>query len=66
MISFDFLGKALRITYPQQFLCIAIVCFPGRDVINFEFNIIFLIKPFLYMAKSTRQKFKCLEKEKSF
>ena len=32
-------------------MCIAIVSFPGSDVINFEINHIFLIKPFFYMAK---------------
>ena len=47
-------------------MCIAIVCFPGCDIIGFEINLIFLIKPFLYMTKKSRQKFKYLEKEKSF
>ena len=28
-------------------ICIAIVCFPDCDVISFEINLIFLIKPFL-------------------
>ena len=32
-------------------LCIAIVCFPGCDVINFEINLIFLIKSFFYMTE---------------
>ena len=27
-------------------MCIAIVCLPGSDVMNFEVNLIFLIKPF--------------------
>ena len=27
-------------------MCIAIVCKPGCDVMNFEVNLIFLIKPF--------------------
>ena len=45
---------------------IAIDCFPGCDVINFEINLASLIKPFLYMAKKSRQKFKYLENEKSF
>ena len=45
---------------------IAIVCFPGCDVINFEINLIFLIKPFFYMNKNSRQKFKYIESEKSF
>ena len=30
-------------------MCIAIVCFPGSDVINFEINLIILIKPFFYL-----------------
>ena len=28
-------------------MCIAIVCFADCDVISFEINVIFLIKPFL-------------------
>ena len=47
-------------------MCIAIVCFPSRDVINFEINLIFLIKAFFCMTKNSRQKFKYLESEKSF
>ena len=47
-------------------MCIAIVCFPGCDVITFEINLIVLIKPFYYMTKKSRQKFKYLENEKSF
>ena len=43
-----------------------IVCFPGCDVINFEINLIFLIKPFFYMTKKSRQKFKYFENGKSF
>ena len=41
-------------------------CFPGCDVINFEINPIFLAKPFFYLSKKSRQKFKYLENEKSF
>ena len=33
---------------------------------NFEINLIFLIKPFFYMTKKSRQKFKYLENGKSF
>ena len=34
---------------------------------KFGINLIFLIKPvFFYMTIKSRQKFKCLEKEKSF
>ena len=32
-------------------ICMAILCFPGLDVTNFEINLIFLIKPFFYMPK---------------
>ena len=43
-------------------VCITI-CFLGYNVIDFEINIIFLIKPFLYMSKKSRQKFKYLVNE---
>ena len=33
---------------------------------DFEINLIFLIKPLSYMTKKSRQKFKYLETEKSF
>ena len=45
-------------------MCITIACEPGCDVTKFE--IIFLIKPFCYMTKKSRQKFKYLENKKSF
>ena len=32
----------------------------------FEINLIFLIKPFLYMTEKLKQKFEYLENEKSF
>ena len=38
----------------------------GCDVINFEINLIFLIKLLLYINKKSRQKLKYLENEKSF
>ena len=47
-------------------MCIAIVCKPGFDVIDFEINLIFLIKPFSYITIKSRQKFKYLENEKNF
>ena len=47
-------------------MCMTIFCFPGCDVINFEINFVFLIKPFFYMPKNWRQKFKYFESEKSF
>ena len=43
----------------------AFVCFSGFDVMNFEINLIFLIKPMFYMNKKLRQKIKYLENEKS-
>ena len=45
---------------------IAIVCFPGCDAINFEINLVSLIKTFFYMVKKSRQKFKYLDNKKSF
>ena len=44
----------------------AIVCFPGCDVINYEINLMFQIKPFLYVIEKSIQKFKYLENEKGF
>ena len=32
-------------------LCDVIICFSVRDVINFEINLSFIIKPFSYMTK---------------
>ena len=47
-------------------MCISIVCEPGCDVMNFEVNLIFLIKPFFLHDKKSGQKLKYLENEKSF
>ena len=47
-------------------ICIAIVCFPGCDVINFEISLIFLIKPFFYMTKYSRQNLNILKTKKAF
>ena len=47
-------------------ISIVIVCWPGFDVINFQTDLVFLIKPFFYMTKTSRQKFKHLENKKSF
>ena len=44
----------------------AVICFPDCDVINFEINLIFLIKSFFYKTTKSRQKSKYLENEKSF
>ena len=49
MLSFDFLDKGLEIVSPAHFvgsICIAIVCYPGCDVLDFEIKLIFLIEPF--------------------
>ena len=46
--------------------CTKTVCQPSSDVIKFEIYLIFLIKPFQYMTKKSRQKLKYLENEKSF
>ena len=45
---------------------IAIDCKPSCDVMNFEINLTFLIKPFFYMTRKLRQKFKYLKNKKSF
>ena len=55
--------KALEILVNR---CIAIVRLPGCDVIDFETNLVFLIKPFSYTTKKKRQKSKYLEIRKSF
>ena len=47
-------------------MCIATVFLPGCETINFEINIIFLIKQFFYMTKKSRQKFKHLKNMKTF
>ena len=45
---------------------IAVVSEPGCDVINFEINLIFLIKPLFYQTKKSRQNFNYLANEASF
>ena len=47
-------------------MCITMVCWLGCDVIKFEINLTFLIKPFRYMTKKSRQELKNLENKKSF
>ena len=47
-------------------MCIATICLPGCDVINFEIKLILLITPFFTMTKKSRQNFKYFENEKSF
>ena len=43
--------------------CIATACLPGCGVINFEINLICLIKPFCQKTKKSRKKLKYLEKK---
>ena len=47
-------------------MCVATVCFPCCNVLNFEIKLMFLIRPFTYMAKKPREKPKYLENKKSF
>ena len=47
-------------------MCIAIAGVPGCDVIILKINLIFLIKPFLFMTEKSRKKLKNLENEKRF
>ena len=47
-------------------MCTAIVCFPGCNVINFEIDLIFLIKPFFYMTKMLRLELNILRTERAF
>ena len=47
-------------------MCMAIVFVPDSDVINFKINLGFLIKPFFYLIKKSRWKFRYLEIEKNF
>ena len=46
-------------------MCIAIVLYPGGDVINFENNLIFLIKLFFLHDQKVKTK-NYLENEESF
>ena len=47
-------------------MCIVIVFLPDCDVINFEINFIFLIKPFFYMTKKSRQNLNILREKRAF
>ena len=46
-------------------MCIVIACFPVYDVKDFEVILSFLIKPFSYMTKKIKTKFKYLPNEKN-
>ena len=43
---------------------IVIICYPVCDVMNFEINLSFLIKPFSYMTKKSWQNCKCFKKKR--
>ena len=60
---FDCFEKYLRkiLCKISGHMCVAIVSFSGCDFMNFETNVIFLMKPFFYMTKKSRQKLKYLE-----
>ena len=45
---------------------VTIICFPGCDIINFEINLVFLIKPFFYMTENSRKKLNTLRTERDF
>ena len=45
---------------------IAIVCIPGGDAIDYEIDLISLIKPFSYITKNSRQTFKYFQSRKRF
>ena len=55
LIVLEILGNVFIATY-----------FPSCDVINFEMNLAFLIKPFYYLTKKSRQTFKYLENKKTY
>ena len=62
----NFIAWLLLILKVLVNMCIAIVYFPGCDVINFEINLIFQIKLFFCVTKKSRQKSKYFENEESF
>ena len=50
----------------RQYMCCNFICLPVCDVMNFEINFSFLIRPFFYMSEKSRQKFKYLKNKKRF
>ena len=80
MLNFNFSEKGLELLSLQHFvpdfsrkmfLMLHSINWPNFivwccDVIKFEINSTFLIKPFRYMTKKSRQKLKHLENEKNF
>ena len=53
------------INWSKFIACIPIVFFSGCDVMNFQIDLIFLIKPFFYMTKKSRQKLKALRTKRA-
>ena len=47
-------------------MCIAVIYNPGCDAMNFEVNVIFLIKPFFLHDQKVVTKYKYLESENRF
>ena len=47
-------------------MCIAMGCFPGCDVINFELNLTFLIKPFPTCPKIQDKNLNILRTKRAF
>ena len=45
-------------------MCVALICWPVGDSINFGINFMLPMKPFSYMTKKSGQKFKSLKNEK--
>ena len=80
MLNFNFSEKGLELLSLQHFvpdfsrkmfLMLHSINWPNFivwccDVIKFEINSTFLIKPFRYMTKKSRQKLKHFENEKNF
>ena len=47
---------SLLSTWDMGNVCIAIICFPGCDVISFEIDHVFLIKPFFFHSQKVKTK----------
>ena len=47
-------------------MCIVNACLPGYGIINFEINLIFIIKLFSYLIKNSAQKIGYFKNKNSF
>ena len=81
-LAYDFLRKIFLILYPitrSNFvvwlpllleilgnMCIAIICFPIYDVMNFEINLSFLIKSIFHTTVKVSTKNRISQEEKEF